>query len=405
MTSPPLYLKWHPPYLCHHNHSIAVLRPTVCMTSHPLYVCHLMHSTQRHIHSLWIHTIVVITLHPLHSWHYTPYIWHHTHGNTNVISAIWPTISNTTSTLSVSSNPGYQLYHTHSLYDITHTVHVTSYSVCLLSQQLFMTLYTSMYNIIPSIFMTSYPICMLSPYCFHDNTTTIPDMSPTIFDITATVSVSSHRWHTHLYRCIALSMTSQVCQSSHLAHVWHHTQSTSHHIYTLWDQWSCFMTSQTLHSWHQISSIWHHIHGLWHVITYTWDITATISVTSPPLWLWIHNHYIWHKTHRVKTIQPLCLTSHPPYLYLCDHTHYIDDITHTVCRASHILYVWHYMHYIWHHIQALWHSISLFMTSNLLYLTSHPLYLTAHPLYLCHHTQIIDLITPILCMIPQPQYI
>ena len=132
MASLPLYLKRHPPYLCHHDSSIDCLISSVCMTSHPLYVCHLMHSTQRHIHSLWLHTIVAFTLHPLHSWYHPRYMWHNTHGNTNFISAIWPTISNTTSTASVSSNPGYQLYHTHSLYDITHTIRVTSYSVCLL---------------------------------------------------------------------------------------------------------------------------------------------------------------------------------------------------------------------------------------------------------------------------------
>ena len=133
MTSPPLHLKWHPPYLCHHNNSIDGLRPTLCMTSHPLYVCQLMHSTRRHIHSLWLQTIVVITSHPLHSWHHTPYIWHQTHGNTNVISAIWPAISNTTSTVSVSSQTGYQLYHNHSLYVITQTICVTLYSICQLS--------------------------------------------------------------------------------------------------------------------------------------------------------------------------------------------------------------------------------------------------------------------------------
>ena len=154
MTSPSLYLKWHLPYLGHHNDSIDGLTPTVYMTSHPPYVCHLMHSTQRHIHSLLLYPIVFITLHPLHSWHHTPYIWHHTHGNTNVICAIWPAISNTKSTVSVSSNTGYQLYHSHSLYDITHTIRVTSYSVCMLSQEVFMTLHPSMYNITPSIFMT-----------------------------------------------------------------------------------------------------------------------------------------------------------------------------------------------------------------------------------------------------------
>ena len=215
MTSHVLYSSHHPHYIwnglcrmCKHNDSIDCLRPTVCMISHPLYVCHRLHSTQRYIRSLWLDTIVVITLHPLHSWQHTPYIWHLMHGNTNVISDIWPTISNTTSTFSVSSNSRYQLYHTHSLYDITHTIRVTSYSVSMLSQQIFMTLYPSMYNITPSVFMTSYPICTISPHCFHHNTTPIPDISPIIFDITATEYVSSHRWHRHLYRCIALSMTS-----------------------------------------------------------------------------------------------------------------------------------------------------------------------------------------------------
>ena len=262
MISLPLYLKWHLTYVCHHNNSIDGLRPTVCKTSHPLYICHFMHSTRHHIHTLWLHTIVFITLYPLHSWHHTPCILRHTHGNTNVICAIWNTISNTTSTVSVSSNTGHHLYHTHSLYDITHTIRVTSYSVCMLSQQLFVTSYPSTYIIKTSIFISSYPVGMLSPYCFHDNTRTIRDISPTTFDITATVSVSSQRWHTYLYLCIAVSMTSQVCKSSHLAHIWHHTQSTSHHIHTLWHQWSCFMTSQTLHSWHQVSSIWHHIPSL-----------------------------------------------------------------------------------------------------------------------------------------------
>ena len=154
MTSLPIYLQRHPPNLCHHNDSIDRLRPTVCMTSRPLYLCHLMPSTQRHIHSLWLHTIVIITLQPRHSGHHTPYMWQYQHGNTNIISAIWPTISNPTSTVSVSSNPRYPLYHTHSLYDITHTIRVASYSVCLLSQQLFMTLYPSVCNIISSIFMT-----------------------------------------------------------------------------------------------------------------------------------------------------------------------------------------------------------------------------------------------------------
>ena len=174
MTLPPIYLKWHPPYLCHHDDCIDGLRPTLCMTSLPLYVCQLMHSTQRHIHSWWLHTIVVITLLPLHSWHHTPYIWHHTHGNTNVISAIWTAISNTTSTLPVSSKTGYKLYHNHSLYDITQTICVTSYSVCLLSKQLFITSYPSVYNIhtqyIYDIISNTYAITILLSWEHNDYT-------------------------------------------------------------------------------------------------------------------------------------------------------------------------------------------------------------------------------------------
>ena len=45
MKSFPLYLTLHPLYLCHHNHSIDDLIPTVSATSHPLYVWHLMHYT------------------------------------------------------------------------------------------------------------------------------------------------------------------------------------------------------------------------------------------------------------------------------------------------------------------------------------------------------------------------
>ena len=269
MRSHALYSWHHPQYIwngihhiCYHNDSIDGLTSTVCMTSHPLYVCHRMHSTQRHIHSLWLHIIVVITLHPLHSWHHTAYIWHHTHGNTNVISAIWPTISNTTSTVFVSSNPGYQLYHTHSLYDITHNVRVTSYSVCMLSQQLIMTLYPSMYNITPSIYMTSYPICTLSPYCFHDNTISIPDMSPTIFNITVTVSVSSHRRHTH---CI-----------DGLLYRWHHNKCVSH------PTWHVYDIIPNLHhitfTLYDINDhvLWHHKHCIHDIRSPLYDSTSTL---------------------------------------------------------------------------------------------------------------------------------
>ena len=128
-----------PPHIWHCNHSIDDLCPTACMTPHPLYVWHLMHHIYRHIHALWTHPILVITLHPLHSWHHTHYTTNRSHENTIVTSAISPTISDATSTVSVSSNPGYQLYHTHALYDIKHTLCRTLYSVYMTSHKRFMT--------------------------------------------------------------------------------------------------------------------------------------------------------------------------------------------------------------------------------------------------------------------------
>ena len=118
---------------------------TNSMTSQPLYVCHLMHSTQCHTHSLRLHTIVVITLYLLHSWHHTPYISHHTHGNTNVISAIWSTVSNTTSTVSVSSHPLYWWYHAKWISEISPAIYDNIISIvyditateCLSSHSLF----------------------------------------------------------------------------------------------------------------------------------------------------------------------------------------------------------------------------------------------------------------------------
>ena len=125
MASLPWYLTLYPLYLCHHNHSSDDLWPILCVISHPLYVWHPMNCTYSHIHSLWTDTIVVNIVLSLDSWHHTHYIWRHTHDNTNVISAVSSTITDTPSTVSVSSNAVHQLYHTHSLDDITHTLCMT----------------------------------------------------------------------------------------------------------------------------------------------------------------------------------------------------------------------------------------------------------------------------------------
>ena len=247
------------------------------MISEQLYVWHHTHfiydilcTIYNVTSTLWVHTVVVTTLHPLHSWHHTHSIRHHTHDNTKVISVISPSISDTTSTVSVSSKPVYQLCYTHSVYDITHY----------------------MYDITFSVHDITWTFCDITPIQVWHHIQYIYDIISNIYDITHTVSWKQYEYTWHFSHCIwhhshcicvvtpALSMPKQLLwKSLHLAHVWDHTHPTSHQIQTLWHQSSVFRTSQTLHSWHQISYIWHHIHSLWHLIPYTCDISATISVT------------------------------------------------------------------------------------------------------------------------------
>ena len=80
MTSPPLYLKWHPTTLCHHNICIDGLTPTVCiditptlhMPSYALYtMSHPLFITSHHF-SYHITSTAFMTLHTLymmsHTW-------------------------------------------------------------------------------------------------------------------------------------------------------------------------------------------------------------------------------------------------------------------------------------------------------------------------------------------------
>ena len=188
------------------------------MTSHALYSWHHSLYIWHYIHSIGVFKPSVSVIpHPLSVWHHTLYVWHHIQYAWHHMNTLW--------------------HHTH-------------------------------------IGMTSHPVYLwhhiqyiwYHPYCFHENTMTRPDISPTIFDITATASELSDP----LYRC------HQNNYGSH--HNWHtydiiHT--LCHITVTL-----CDINPQYLwHHGHCISYIWHHIHGLWHLIPYTCDITATISVT------------------------------------------------------------------------------------------------------------------------------
>ena len=178
-----------PPCLCHHPHyiwhrvnCICVITSTVLMISHQLYFWdHIRYNSWHHIHCIWHDSHWICAITPTRSMISHPiYVWHHTHYMYNIISPIWgitpifyqitphyvwyhmhcvlditPSISDNTSTLSLSSRPVYQLYHTNSLYDITHTLCMTSLSVCMTSHEHFMVSHPYRYDITKCIFMTS----------------------------------------------------------------------------------------------------------------------------------------------------------------------------------------------------------------------------------------------------------
>ena len=307
MTSHALYLWHHSHYIWHCIHCICIITTTLSMISDQLHVWHHTHFMYDILCTVYNVTSTLFDFTPCYLSHYihciltSQCIRHHTHDNVSIVSAISPTISDTISTVSVSSNPGYQLYHTHSLNSITHIICITSYSVCMALHELFKTSHPYMYDITPSIFMTSYPIYMVSPIL----------LSWQHYDYTC--HLTHYIWHHRHYICVVtpiVSMTSQqVWKSSHLAYVWHHEHSTWHHIHTLWHQSSSFMTSQPQRSWDQIAYIWHQVT--------VYGISSPIPVTSQSL-------YLKHQTH-----------------YGCEFTSTIFKIKHTVLR-------W-YNHYIWYH--------------------------------------------------------
>ena len=187
-------------------------------------------------------------------------------------------------------------------------------------------------------------------------------------------------------------MTShQVCKSSHLAHIWHHTQSTSHHIHTIWHQWSCFMTSHKQNSWPHISSLRHRIHSL--------GYHTTLCITSSPLYLTSRPLYLGNHTHPIdditattlKVLHPVYLWHHIPYVL----TKYPLSMTshHSVVMSPHSAYVWHPLHCRWHRIHAITPNKHIYDTTSTSGMTSRPLYQTFQPLYLFHHNLSTD-ITP-----------
>ena len=163
MASLPLYLKWHPPFLCHHNVSIDGLRPTVYMTSHPHYVWHLMHSTQHLIHSMFSHHcsyhityIAFMTSHQLHMTSHTIYLWHHIHSNYDTSPTRFVTLN--------------------SVYKTSHMINEWQHNKCIWHD-------TQCICVIkPTWLMTSQPMYEWNhTHCMYDNIGTLYDITSTVF--------------------------------------------------------------------------------------------------------------------------------------------------------------------------------------------------------------------------------
>ena len=137
-------------------------------------------------------------------------------------------------------------------------------------------------------------------------------------------------------------------------------------------------------------------------------------MTSQPLCVWHHMHYMWHHIHNLGHDITLCMTSGPLYLtslplYLCHHTHPIDDITATICMTSHPVYLWHHIHYIYDIISTKYDitilcvddaTLGICMASFALQMTTHTLDHTKPHYLWCHIHLMHDNTAPVLDIAP-----
>ena len=156
---------------------------------------------------------------------------HSTHDNKAIISHLTPIISDSTSTVSLSSHTVYRSYNPHCMYN-TATICMTSYKLHMTSHPLFMILYNTVtsrpFFMISHHVMISHPLCSCHQtqdtchrmHCFWMITYSVlivplyqtkpqylgchihfrHDVTPPVSDIASTVSLSSKPlqcYHTH----------------------------------------------------------------------------------------------------------------------------------------------------------------------------------------------------------------
>ena len=185
--------------------------------------------------------------------------------------------------VSVLSHPLYRWYNTHSIYDITSTVYMAQYALC----------------------MTYLPWFMISQHFTHDIKAIISHLTLIISDSISTVSLSSHPDYWSYNPHFMYDNTATIFMTSYELHMTSYPLfMISHHAVTSHPLYSCQHTQDTCHR----------IHCSW---------TITYSVLILP-----HLLYVWHETH--------CMYDITGILY---------DITFTLYDIM-IVYSWHHIHSI-----------------------------------------------------------
>ena len=276
------------------------------------------------------------------------------------------------------------------MYDITPTIWTTSYTLYEASWPYFMRSHHIMYDITCIVFLTSLNLYMtLNPLYLCHQEQCINYTTPALCMTSHTLYVwhhSQYSWH-HMN---TLCRHTHILMSSQRVYLWHHKNIydinatafmkrqqlylTSHPLY-LTSQPVCLCLQHPLYcchhnnyvsypTWH-MDDIIHTLHDLtitlyetipqylghhshcihdirsctYEMTSRVYDISFAIPVTSETLCLWIHINNIYHQTHGAETIQPLCLKSQLPNVYLCDHTQCIHDLSHTVLMTWHLIYL------------------------------------------------------------------
>ena len=205
----------------------------------------------------WNNTHFWMTSHPPSVWHHIHYIWHHTqffYHHTTVLM--------TSQSLYRKSHPVcsatytiYMRHHSHYLCPHTHCIDNITPTLCMMSHSPY--------------------VWHCFPYTRHHILTSWPQ---------TTVFMSSPKYIVHRVHCICV-IASTVLMTSHQLHFWDYICYNSRYLIHCIQHNSHCMTSQPLHSWHQIPYIWHHLQGLCHLVPYTCNVTDIMFVNICQLYL------------------------------------------------------------------------------------------------------------------------